>query len=342
LLEQWNLQPSKGLGQNFLVERAALDKIVAAAELTPDDVVLEIGAGLGTLTERLAQYAGHVVAVELDRRLIPVLEHVLSGLDNVTLVQGDILALDPATILQAQIANRKSQIGKSANRKSQIGKSANQQISNLQLPVASPQSPASCLLHPASCIHYKVVANLPYYITSAVLRHLLEASLKPQRMVLTVQREVAERIVARPGQMSLLAVSVQFYGQPKLMFRIRPGSFYPSPEVESAVVRIDLHAAPPVPVEDTAAFFRVVRAGFAQRRKQLRNTLAAGLRRSPEEVAARLREAGVDPRQRAEALSLEEWARVAQVLANITVETPSTCSLHPGSGQKNDGAHLQR
>ena len=343
LLEQWNLQPSKGLGQNFLVERAALEKIVAAAELTPDDVVLEIGAGLGTLTGRLAQCAGHVVAVELDRRLIPVLEHVLSGLDNVTLVQGDILALDPATILQAQIANRKSQIGKSANRKSanrqirksQIGKSANQQISNLQLPVASPQSPASC-------IHYKVVANLPYYITSAVLRHLLEASLKPQRMVLTVQREVAERIVARPGQMSLLAVSVQFYGQPKLMFRIRPGSFYPSPEVESAVVRIDLHAAPPVPVEDTAAFFRVVRAGFAQRRKQLRNTLAAGLRRSPEEVAARLREAGVDPRQRAEALSLEEWARVAQVLANITVETPSTCSLHPGSGQKNDGAHLQR
>jgi len=350
LLEQWNLQPSKGLGQNFLVERAALEKIVAAAELTPDDVVLEIGAGLGTLTGRLAQCAGHVVAVELDQRLIPVLEHVLSGLDNVTLVQGDILALDPATILQAQIANRKSQIGKSANRKSanrqirksQIGKSANQQISNLQLPVASPQSPASYLLHPASCIHYKVVANLPYYITSAVLRHLLEASLKPQRMVLTVQREVAERIVARPGQMSLLAVSVQFYGQPKLMFRIRPGSFYPSPEVESAVVRIDLHAAPPVPVEDTAAFFRVVRAGFAQRRKQLRNTLAAGLRRSPEEVAARLREAGVDPRQRAEALSLEEWARVAQVLANITVETPSTCSLHPGSGQKNDGAHLQR
>jgi 16S rRNA (adenine1518-N6/adenine1519-N6)-dimethyltransferase len=187
-----------------------------------------------------------------------------------------------------------------------------------------------------------VVANLPYYITSAVLRHLLEASLKPQRMVLTVQREVAERIVARPGQMSLLAVSVQFYGQPKLLFRIKPGSFYPPPEVESAVVRIDLHTAPPVPVEDTAAFFRVVRAGFAQRRKQLRNTLAAGLRRSPEEVAARLREAGVDPRQRAEALSLEEWARVAQVLANITVETPSTCSLHPGSGQKNDGAHLQR
>ena len=271
LLEQWDLRPSKGLGQNFLIDPAALGKIVAAAELTPDDIVLEVGAGLGTLTRRLAREAGHVVAVELDRRLIPVLESVLAGLDNVTLVQGDILALDPAALFQP----------------------------------------------PTSNLQYKVVANLPYYITSAVLRHLLEAALKPQRMVLTVQREVAERIVARPGQMSLLAVSVQFYGQPRLLFRIKPGSFYPSPGVESAVVRIDLYAAPPVPVEETAAFFRVVRAGFAQRRKQLRNTLAAGLRQPPEEVADRLREAGVDPRQRAEALSLEEWARVTRVLGAL-------------------------
>jgi len=273
LLEQWDLRPSKGLGQNFLVDPAALEKIVAAAGLTPDDVVLEVGAGLGTLTRRLAQEAGRVVAVELDQRLIPVLESVLAGLDNVTLVQGDILELDPT--------------------------------SNFQLPTSNFQ--------------YKVVANLPYYITSAVLRHLLEAALKPQRMVLTVQREVAERIVAKPGQMSLLAVSVQFYGQPRLLFRVKPGSFYPSPEVESAVVRVDLHSTPPVPVEETAAFFRVVRAGFAQRRKQLRNTLAAGLKQPPEEVADRLREVGVDPRQRAEALSLEEWARVAHVLGRLGI-----------------------
>ena len=301
LLEQWDLRPSKGLGQNFLVDRTALEKIVAAAELTPDDVVLEVGAGLGTLTERLAQCAGHVTAIELDRRLLPVLEHVLAGLSNVTLVQGDILSLDPAELLQLQIANCKLQISKSANQ--QIGKSANRQIGNLQSLTPN--------------LHYKVVANLPYYITSAVLRHLLEARLKPQCMVLTVQREVAERIVARPGQMSLLAVSVQFYGQPKMLFRIKPGSFYPAPEVESAVVRIDLHATPPVPIEDAAVFFRVVRAGFAQRRKQLRNTLAAGLGRSPVEVAARLREASVDPRQRAEALGLEEWARAARALGGL-------------------------
>jgi 16S rRNA (adenine1518-N6/adenine1519-N6)-dimethyltransferase len=272
LLEQWNLQPNKGLGQNFLVNQAALKKIVAAAELTPDDVVLEVGAGLGTLTERLARHAGHVVAVELDQRLLPVLQSVLADFDNITLIQGNILTLDPAALISA---------------------------ANIQ--------------HPVSSIQYKVVANLPYYITSAVLRHLLEANLKPQRMVITVQREVAERIVAKPGQMSLLAVSVQFYGRPQLLFRIKPGNFYPSPEVESAVVGVDLHATPPVPVEDTAAFFRVVRAGFAQRRKQLRNSLAAGLRQSPDEVAAKLRKVSVDPRRRAQTLSLEEWARITHL-----------------------------
>jgi len=269
LLKQWGLRPSRGLGQNFLCNQAVLGKIVAAAELTPDDAVLEIGAGLGTLTERLARDAGSVVAVELDERLIPVLQSTLADFENVTLVQGDILALDPAALIGDSSAG------------------------------------------------YKVVANLPYYITSAVLRHLLEASLKPRRMVLTVQREVAERIVAKPGQMSLLAVSVQFYGQPRLLFRIKPGSFYPSPRVESAVVQVDVYTTPPVPVEEPAVFFRVVRAGFSQRRKQLRNALAAGLGRSPDEVATRLREASVDPRRRAQALTLEEWARVARVLGDL-------------------------
>ena len=279
LLKQWDLRPSKGLGQNFLVEQTTLEKIVAAAELTSDDVALEIGAGLGTLTRLLARNAGDVVAVELDQRLIPVLQSVLSDLDNVTLIQGDILALDPAALISA-----------------------------------------ASIQHPASSTQYKVVANLPYYITSAILRHLLEASLKPQRMVITVQREVAERIVAKPGQMSLLAVSVQFYGRPQRLFRIKPGSFYPSPGVESAVVRIDLRATPLMSVRDTAAFFRVVRAGFAQRRKQLRNTLAAGLRLPPDEVATQLMEVGVDPRRRAQTLSLEEWVIVTHVLGDLNGE----------------------
>lgn len=265
LLKRYGLRPSKGLGQNLLVDQGALQKIVAAAELVANDTVLEIGAGLGTLTEQLARAAGRVVAVELDERMTSVLRETLSGFDNVALIQGDILALDPAKLV-------------------------------------------------APVTQYKVVANLPYYITSAVLRHLLEASLRPQRMVVTVQREVAERIVARPGQMSLLSVSVQFYGRPQILFRIRPGSFYPSPEVESAVIRIDMYDAPPVDVEDVDAFFRVAKAGFAQRRKQLRNTLAGGLRLPPEEVEARLQEAGVDPKRRAQTLSLEEWARVVCAL----------------------------
>jgi 16S rRNA (adenine1518-N6/adenine1519-N6)-dimethyltransferase len=133
-------------------------------------------------------------------------------------------------------------------------------------------------------------------------------------MVITVQREVAERIVAEPGQMSLLAVSVQFYGRPRLLFRIKPGSFYPSPGVESAVMRVDLYPTPPVPVKDVDAFFRIVRAGFSQRRKQLRNALAAGLRLPPEEVAAALDEIGVDRRRRAQTLSLEEWGTIVGAL----------------------------
>ena len=266
LLEQWDLRPSKGLGQNFLTDQVILERIVAAAELTPHDVVLEIGAGLGTLTERLARDAGHVVGVELDQR-----------------IQGDILALDPAATISAAI----------------------HQLSIPDTPYPIPDTP------------YKVVANLPYYITSAVLRHLLEADLKPQRLVITVQREVAERIIAKPGQMSLLAVSVQVYGRPRLLFRIKPGSFYPSPGVESAVVQVDVHATPPVPVGDMAAFFRIVRAGFSQRRKQLHNTLAAGLRRSSQEVAARLQEVGIDPRRRAQTLNLEEWANVTRVMGDL-------------------------
>jgi 16S rRNA (adenine1518-N6/adenine1519-N6)-dimethyltransferase len=280
LLAEWDLRPSKGLGQNFLADPAIVEKIVTAADLSRDDVILEIGAGLGTLTEQLAQVAGRVVAVELDKRLVPVLQSTLADFDNVSLVQGDILALDPAALICP----------------------------------ASIEDTASRSQYPASGTQYKVVANLPYYITSAVLRHLLEASHKPQRMVLTVQREVGERIVAQPGQMSLLAVSVQFYGHPWVLFRVKPGSFYPPPGVESAVVRVDLYDSPRLPVRDEAAFFRVVRAGFSQRRKQLRNALAAGLRLPPADVGTRLGEAGVDPRRRAQTLTLEEWALVYRTL----------------------------
>jgi 16S rRNA (adenine1518-N6/adenine1519-N6)-dimethyltransferase len=159
---------------------------------------------------------------------------------------------------------------------------------------------------------YTVVANLPYYITSAAIRHVQEASPPPQRIVLTVQREVAERIVAAPGELSLLAVSVQFYGRPRIVARIPAGAFVPPPKVDSAVVRIDTHPAPPVEVADVEAFFRVVRAGFGQKRKQIKNSLAAGLRLPGGEAAAALARAGIDPQRRAQTLGLAEWAELTR------------------------------
>lgn len=167
--------------------------------------------------------------------------------------------------------------------------------------------PSSFLLPPA----YKVVANIPYNITSAVLRHLLEAETKPSLVTLTVQREVAQRICAQPDEMSLLAVSVQFYSAPHLIFRIPAGAFYPRPEVDSAVVRLDVFQEPPVAVADTERFFQIVKAGFSQKRKQLRNSLSAGLRLEPSQVDEWLARAGIDSKRRAETLALEEWGTLA-------------------------------
>jgi 16S rRNA (adenine1518-N6/adenine1519-N6)-dimethyltransferase len=162
---------------------------------------------------------------------------------------------------------------------------------------------------------FTVVANLPYYITSAILRALLEAPRRPRRLVLTVQQEVADRLTAAPGDLSLLAVSVQFYGQPRAIMRINPASFWPRPDVDSAVVRIDVYDRPPVDVPDERAFFRVVRAGFSQKRKQLKNALGAGLGLNGAAAAALLERAGVDPRRRAETLTLAEWGALARAAA---------------------------
>ncbi len=267
LLRRFAIQPKKSLGQNFLVDEAALARITDAADLGPKDTVLEIGPGLGTLTRRLAETAGRVIAVELDERLIPVLRFTLAPYRNVEIVHGDILDFNIAGLIAPE-----------------------------------GQSPLS----------YKVVANLPYYITSAVLRHLLEAPLRPTLMVLTVQLEVAQRLTAGPGEMSLLAVSVQVYGQPRLVARIKAGAFYPVPKVDSAIVRVDLYKQPVVPLEELEGFFEVVRAGFSGRRKQLRNALSRGLNRDAQAITLALRQAGIDPTRRAETLSLEEWVRIYQ------------------------------
>jgi 16S rRNA (adenine1518-N6/adenine1519-N6)-dimethyltransferase len=297
LLSRFKLRARKSLGQNFLVDEAALDRIVAAADLTPDDTVLEIGPGLGTLTGRLAQAAGRVVAVELDQNLIPALRYSLAGHPNVELVHGDILELDPAVIL-----------GRPLNRS--VVHTASQSTTQLpDYPTARLRDYLTTRLP-----NYKVVANLPYYITSAVIRHLLEASHRPSLLILTVQLEVAQRLVAGPGDLSLLAISVQLYGKPSLVARIKAGSFHPAPKVDSAVVRIDVHPQPPVEVRDVDQFFAVVRAGFGQKRKQIHNALRIGLGLPAETIIAALSQSSIDPKRRAETLTLQEWAALAEAL----------------------------
>ncbi|HLF28751.1 MAG TPA: 16S rRNA (adenine(1518)-N(6)/adenine(1519)-N(6))-dimethyltransferase RsmA [Anaerolineae bacterium] len=287
LLSRFNLRARKSLGQNFLIDTAALDRIVAAAELTPDDTVLEIGPGLGALTQRLAQAAGRVIAVELDQNLIPALRYTLAAYSNVELVHGDILQLDPATLV-------------TNNQTRQLAGDSGRQVGQYRVD------------------GYKVVANLPYYITSAALRHLLEAAVRPSVLILTLQLEVAQRLAAKPGNLSLLAVSVQFYGKPLLVTRIHAGSFYPVPQVDSAVVRIDVYPHPPAEVRDVDQFFVVVKAGFGQKRKQIHNALKVGLALPAETIAAALRQAGIDPTRRAETLALNEWAALANALRDAT------------------------
>lgn len=264
LLRQAGLRPNKRLGQNFLMDSAALDKVIQAADLHKEDVVLEVGAGLGSLTRLLAVHACRVTAVEVDEHLFRLLTEIMSIYPNVHLVQGDILKLDPVELTAGDLGE------------SHKG-------------------------------NYIVAANIPYYITSAVIRHLLEARRQPDRMVLTIQREVAERLCAKPGEMSLLSLSVQVYGQPKITAQIPAGAFYPVPQVDSSVVQITCFDEPLIPRHQLKLFFRLAKAGFSQKRKTLRNALAGGLHLSPQQAGDILQSAAIDPQRRAETLSLAEW-----------------------------------
>lgn len=275
LLRHFDLRARKGLGQHFLIDEEVLKLITSAAELTPTDVIMEIGPGLGVLTRELAKQAGWVVTIELDNKLAAILKQTLASFNNVTIINGDILSIDPAALLQEQKARFPPEVN----------------------------SPFS----------YKVVANLPYYITSPVLRHFLETSVKPKTMVVMVQKEVAEAIVAEPGQMSLLSISVQFYGEPEIVSYVPARCFYPAPEIDSAILRVKLYPEPAVAVTDKESFFALVRAGFTASRKQIGNSLAQGLGLPKAEVLPLLEKASIVPRRRAETLTLNEWAQLWQV-----------------------------
>ncbi len=261
LLQKYGLRPKKKLGQNFLQDPNILEKIVRIAEVSKEDTVLEIGAGLGSLTRHLAASAKEVIAVEIDPWMIPALEASLADYPNAKIVEADMLKIAPSEIITAP--------------------------------------------------EYLVVANIPYYITSAILRHLLENEPRPSRMVLTIQKEVAKRICTPEGKkMSLLALSIQVYGNPEIAGKIPAGAFYPPPKVDSAIIRINLYKEPRIPSSSLDNFFQLAKAGFSQKRKTLRNALAGGLRISTAETETLLRSAEIDPRRRAETLNLDEWGNL--------------------------------
>lgn len=297
MLRAYGLRPNKRLGQHFLVDPTYLSRIVDAAELEAADTVLEVGPGLGVLTEALCDRAGRVVAVEIDAAMRTILADRLGGRSNLGIIDADILKVDPVALLDEAAAGD----GASGDRAA--------------VP-AGASLPAAGQMHFGPLRpHYKVVANLPYYITSAVLRRVLEARERPVRAVVMVQKEVADRITAAPGDMSVLAVAIQLHAAVRRVALVPPGAFHPPPKVESAVLCLDLYDRPPVPIDDVPALFRVVRAGFGQKRKQLKNSLAAGLELTDADAAAALGRSGIDPTRRAQTLTLAEWSALTASLA---------------------------
>ena len=268
ICKRFDIKMSKKLGQNFLIKRGIVDEIVHAAELTPGEPVLEVGPGIGTLTQGLAQSGADVTAIELDRRLLEVLDTTLASYDNVRIVHGDVLKLDVPTIM-----NHKP---------------------------------------------FKVVANLPYYITTPIIMSLLERKLPIERLVVMVQKEVALRMVAKPGtkDYGALSVAVQYYTEPDIVLDVPPKSFLPAPAVTSSVIRCVLRDKPPVDVIDEKLFFRVVKAGFAQRRKTFANTMkTTGL--SKDRIEELLAKANIDGQRRGETFTLQEFADVANAWAAL-------------------------
>lgn len=264
----FDIKMSKKLGQNFLIKRGIVDEIVHAAELTVGEPVLEVGPGIGTLTQGLAQSGADVTAIELDRRLLEVLDTTLASYDNVRIIHGDVLKLDVPMIM-----NHKP---------------------------------------------FKVVANLPYYITTPIIMSLLESKLPIERLVVMVQKEVALRMVAKPGtkDYGALSVAVQYYTEPDIVLDVPPKSFLPAPAVTSSVIRCVLRDKPPVDVIDEKLFFRVVKAGFAQRRKTFSNTMkTTGLTR--DRIEELLAKANIDGQRRGETFTLQEFADVANAWAAL-------------------------
>ena len=297
ILQKFNAKPKKGLGQNFLIDKNILQKIVESSNIKPDDVILEVGPGLGVLTQELAKKAKRVIAVEKDKTMCEILKENLkdfsaqggpaSGWKNIEIINDDILKISN---IQYLISNKNTE---NLNFKNSI--------ENWELGISN----------------YKVVANIPYYLTSQLIRKFLEEKIQPQEIILMIQKEVAQRICAKVPDMNLLAVSVQFYAKPEIIFNVSKNSFWPIPKIDSAIIKItprsqtSREAGGPTSPD---LFFRIVKAGFSQPRKQLGGNLSKILKIKKEEVTEWLTKNNLSPIQRAETLSIQDWKNLATTL----------------------------
>ena len=275
IIQQYQFAFQKKFGQNFLIDTHVLDKIISAAGITGDDCVLEIGPGIGTMTQYLAENAGHVVAVEIDRNLIPILKETLADYDNVTVINEDILRVDIKALAEEYNGGK---------------------------PI-------------------KVVANLPYYITTPIIMGLFESGVPIDNITVMVQKEVADRMKEGPGSKDYgaLSLAVQYYAEPEIVANVPPNCFIPRPNVGSAVIRLTRHKEMPVEVKDPALMFKIIRASFNQRRKTLQNGLgnAPELPYTKEQIAAAIAEMGLTPTIRGEALSLAQFAQLSDILGEM-------------------------
>ena len=275
VLQKYHFNFQKKFGQNFLIDTHVLEKIMNAAQISKDDCVVEVGPGIGTMTQYLAERAGHVVAVEIDKALIPILSDTLSAYDNVEVINEDILKVDLNRLVQEKNGGR---------------------------PI-------------------KVVANLPYYITTPIIMGLFESHVPLQSITIMVQKEVADRMQVGPGtkDYGALSLAVQYYAKPEIVANVPPNCFIPRPNVGSAVIRLTRHKEMPVEVKDSALMFKIIRASFNQRRKTLQNGLgnAPELPYTKEQIAAAIAEMGLTPTIRGEALSLAQFAQLSDILGEM-------------------------
>jgi 16S rRNA (adenine1518-N6/adenine1519-N6)-dimethyltransferase len=288
------------LGQNFLVNKKVVDKIIKAADLKTDNFIIEVGPGRGILTEELAKRAGKVIAVEIDNSLTNLLRNKLSNYKNVELIEEDILKLNIENIFC-----HSEQEAKEVSRRSEAREGREEKSNKLELDSLTGLGMTN--------YDYKVIANLPYYITSLVIRKFLEAENPPSEMILMVQKEVAERICSGPGKMSILGVSVQYYARPEILFYVEKENFDPVPQVDSAVIKIVISHQSSVnrDKEYDRKFFQLVRAGFCAKRKMLANNLANSFHLEKKMVEEKLEKSGIDITARAQELSVEDWKRLA-------------------------------